>query len=174
MGRGIWNGLADSGHFVIFWAKLFDEVARFDYQNTQSIFRQGSILQVHSMLADWAHSEIAQRPVFRLLRICFSFFLAIAWSANANLAFGHEQGSSRVTASDVHDQSTPSEQAVVTPQAEGSELYPPTSLRFDAEDSTFIFWQPVTLASSRIVPQGLVLSFLCDSARHQCSGVQLA
>ncbi len=163
--------------FCPFWGpKLFDEVARFDYQNTQSIFRQGSILQVHLMLAGRAYFENAQHPVHRLLRICFSLVLVAAWSLNCHwtiAACGTDHTSSQ-TVVDERDESSPVDPTVLTPQAEGSELYPPTSLRFDAEDSAFIFWQPVTVASSRIVPKGLVLSFLCDSARHQCSGVQLA
>ncbi len=160
-----------------FSAKLFDEPVRFDYQIRKTIFRQGSILQVHSMLADWAHSENSMQPVHRLLRICFSLLYALltvlACSANASFAMAGDRD--KIAAPGYpSEQQVPVEQAVVTPQPEGSDLHPPTSLRFDAVDSAFIFWQPPTLASSRIVPQGLVLSFLCDSARHQCSGVQLS
>lgn len=156
---------------------MFDEVARFDYQNSQSIFRQGSILQVHSMLAERAHSEKAKQPVHRLARICFSFLYAwltlLAGFANVHFAVAGDQ---HEVASPIAATSgeVPQEQAVVTPQADRSELYPPTSLRFESDDSAFILWQPPTLASSRVIPRGLVLSFLCDSARHQRSGVQLA
>jgi hypothetical protein len=164
-------------HFLSsFSAKLFDEALRFDYLSRKTIFRQGSILQVHSMLADWAHSENSMQPVHRLLRICFSLLYALltvlACSANASFAAAGDRD--EIAPVCESEQQAPVEQAVVTPQAEGSDLHPPTSLRFDAIDSAFIFWQPPTLASSRIVPQGLVLSFLCDSARHQCSGVQLS
>lgn len=130
------------------------------------------------MLADGAHSESSRQPVHRVLRISFSLLYAIltilAYMANATFAVaGHDEiVSAAAIASEASEQSPP--EAVVTPEAEGSDLHPPTSLRFDAADSTFVFWQAPTLASSRTVPQGLVLSFLCDSARHQCSGVQLS
>lgn len=172
-----WLVLAISSLFGPFSAKLFDEPIRFDYQIRKTICRQGSILQVHSMLADWAHSENSMQPFHRLLRICFSFLYAVLTflACMANSSFAAAGDRDEITPPICQsEQQAPAGQAVVTPQAEVSELYPPTSLRFDAADSTFIFWQPPTLASSRIVPQGLVLSFLCDSARHQCSGVQLS
>jgi hypothetical protein len=59
------------------------------------------------------------------------------------------------------------------PPVEQCELGSPASLVFDASDVRLGYWQPIAMPSPRIVPAGLVLSYLCDSARHQCSGVQL-
>lgn len=138
------------------------------------------------MLAERAPIECMRRVVSRRLRDCFSVgFVALfllSWMLGPAVAgrsrqhhlqsSNHATAVSQTTTTDV--QQSGSQQLLTSPTCEASELYPPTTLRFDADGATVIFWQPKELASSRIIPQGLVLSFLCDSARHQCSGVLLA
>jgi hypothetical protein len=135
------------------------------------------------MLAERAPTEHKRQIVSRRLRTCFSvgfvalFLLswvlgpAVAGRSRQHQLSNHAAAVSQVSAA-VEEGS--SQQLLTSPTSEASELYPPTTLRFDADGSTIILWQPKELASSRIIPQGLVLSFLCDSARHQCSGVLLA
>lgn len=48
-----------------------------------------------------------------------------------------------------------------------------SDLQLDTVLSETDFWSRATTTSSGIMPCGLVPSYLCDSARHQCSGVQL-
>jgi|GEM_PF-5616221 len=129
------------------------------------------------MVPDRPQLKSVSSAPHRLLRIAFSLLYAgltfFAWSAPVPFvtANDHDEVALRQC---VDEPLAPADQAVAAPQGEGSEAYPPTSLRFDSDHCTVLLWQPPELASSRIIPQGLVLSFLCDSARHQCSGVQLA
>ena len=135
------------------------------------------------MLADWATTDAKQVALSQRLRTCFSLWLVAAsllagpFASVFALACGTGDDHARccqATAASHAEQSDPAQQTLVTPHIEISELYPPTNLRFENDHATIAFWQPLTLASSRIIPRGLVLSYLCDSARHQCSGVQLA
>jgi hypothetical protein len=59
------------------------------------------------------------------------------------------------------------------PATEPGELFQVAGLEFDHQTTGLVIWQSADSLSPRIVPVGLVLSYLCDSARHQCSGVQL-
>jgi hypothetical protein len=59
-----------------------------------------------------------------------------------------------------------------TPSEQGS-LFSITSVEVHNPSGGLVYWQPTTWSSSRIILEGLVLSYLCDSARHQCTGVQL-
>lgn len=142
------------------------------------------------MLAERAPSDYQCFPawpsVTRRLRTCFSVCIValflLSWILGPAIAVRSRQVDVQLTnhsaashnGLSAADQDGGSQQLLTSPTCETSELYPPTPLRFDADGSTIILWQPKELASSRIIPQGLVLSFLCDSARHQCSGVLLA
>lgn len=111
-----------------------------------------------------------------LLRTCFSLLVCtlslVPWSLRAN---SHSAPGEKVAvAEDCSQGTTAAQPCVVAPLAEMSELYPPTHFQLDTDNTRVLLWQSPLLTSSRIIPQGLVLSFLCDSARHQCSGVQLA
>lgn len=138
------------------------------------------------MLAERAQTEPKRRIVSRRCRTCFSVgFIALfllSWMLGPAVAGRSMQHRVQLSnhaatvsqAATTADQDGSSQPLLTSPTSEASELYPPTTLRFDADGTTIILWQPKELASSRIIPQGLVLSFLCDSARHQCSGVLLA
>lgn len=128
------------------------------------------------MLAERAPFAKPRRAAQQLLRVAFSILylgLTLVWPANLE-SLASDVASEQSVAAVNALQSEPAEQAVATPNAEASESYPPSNLRFESDSTTVLLWQPPTLASSRIIPQGLVLSFLCDTARHCCSGVQLS
>jgi hypothetical protein len=63
---------------------------------------------------------------------------------------------------------------VAAPPAEYCDLFNAApDLQMDSVLAETDFWSPATMPSLGTIPHGLVLSYLCDSARHQCSGVQL-
>lgn len=77
------------------------------------------------------------------------------------------------TATVSQDNADVDQPAVESPQFEPGALFSVASLEFDNSASDLVVWRPQAWTSSGIIPEGLVLSYLCDSARHQCSGVQL-
>ena len=69
---------------------------------------------------------------------------------------------------------SPAANQVTAPPVEVCDLFPVASdIQLDSVLAESQYWSAVTTPSPRIIPDGLVLSYLCDSARHQCSGVQL-
>ncbi|QDU27436.1 hypothetical protein ETAA8_25230 [Anatilimnocola aggregata] len=78
-----------------------------------------------------------------------------------------------VEAEERHSDQLPADEfRTVYPDAP-TELNSSSTLRVESDWTEVIYWQPAALPSPRLIPNGLVLSYLCDSARHQCSGVQL-
>jgi len=71
------------------------------------------------------------------------------------------------------DNAIASQPALEAPQSEPGALFSVAGLELHNPSGGLVYWQPLTWSSPRIIPEGLVLSYLCDSARHQCSGVQL-
>lgn len=138
------------------------------------------------MLAERASADYFWIVTSRRMRTCFSLgFLTLflfSWALRPAAAVsGGRDNTSPMncpamigTQASSADPGSPGHEILTSPVDETSELYPPSPLRFETDSSTIILWQASETTSSRITPQGLVLSFLCDSARHQCSGVLLA
>jgi hypothetical protein len=178
------------------FSPLFDERPALDYQLKLSEIPRKFVPQSVLMLADRAPSPIvALQPasgLFRCSGVAFrSVLLAVCLlasllAARGTLALADDAGG---LASQTHpapvvartfeqatlgdaDSAASSHFQTETTEAP-TELQTNAPLQVESDWTAVIYWKPATLPSPRLIPLGLVLSYLCDSARHQCCGVRL-
>lgn len=119
-------------------------------------------------------------PNARLAGCRFLFFSLILFSSGipVHSLFGpiHQEcvADQLVPAGPASHSELPISSKVAAPPTEASDFFnAATDQQLDSVIGGTSLCSTATVPSSRIIPRGLVLSYLCDSARHQCSGVQL-
>jgi hypothetical protein len=175
---------------------LFDELVALDYQLKLSEIPRKFVPQSVLMLADRAPSPIvALQPAsgrvrcsgvaFRsvLLAVCL---LASLLAGKCTFVLADDAGGlasqarpapvvartfELATLGDADSAASSHFQAETTEAP--TELQTNAPLQVESDWTAVIYWKPATLPSPRLIPLGLVLSYLCDSARHQCCGVRL-